>query len=350
MKRSIFIIYSTFMSIIASLINDYFTNQINWEILNPQSILFFDAYYYWQQGAIYSNLSLFSFNYDLLLEISPTKNSIGVVYINSILYGLGFTIKEIPLLMGFLYSICCLYNFKRIDASIGLIFTSLLPINYLCSKESLIFIGLIFCTGWIIDKRIWKLILGLSIIFLARNELFYIILIAFFIQQIKIKKIGLFFLILGMWFYFKDQSLLSERLLGENNSLIFQGSLDYVMVSSGLPDVIIILSRIAVSFLIPFKWLISLPSLINYDNPVGLLVDATSFITLFYSIYIWHRIKKSNIKAESFSIKVVQYSAFIYIVIYLVIIFNQPTRPLLFSITAFLFVYSTYLKNYNFNK
>lgn len=333
------------MVIIATLINNYFVNQINWEISNPQSALFFDAYYYWQQGALYSNLSSFSFNYDILNEISPTENSIGVVYINSILYGLGFTIKKIPLLMGFLYFIFCLYNFKKIDASIGLVFTSLLPINYLCSKESLIFIGLIFCTGWIIDKKIWKLILGLSIIFLARNELFYIILMAFLIQCIKLKKTALFFLILGMWFYFKEQSLLSERLLGEKNSLIFGGDLGYVMVSSGFPDVIIILSRIVVSALLPFKWLISLPTLKNYGDPVGLLVDATSFITLIYSVYLWLRIKKAKINDKPYSIMVLQYSVFIYIIIYSVIIFHQPTRQLLFSITAFLFIYSTYLKN-----
>lgn len=349
MRRSTFITFSLLLIVIASLINNYFINQINWDILNLQSNLFYDAYYYWQQGVSYHNLVGFKFNYDELNDISPTKNSIGVVYINSILYGLGFNIREIPVLIGSIYTILCLINFKKIDNSVGLVFISLLPINFLCSKESLIYIGIILIIGWIIDKKIWKLILGLIIIFVARNELFYIICIATILQYIKIKKISLIFLILVMWIFLKEQSLTSEYLFEKSNTLIFDGSLNYVMISSGTPELIVIFSRIFVSFLVPIKWLISLPTLINNDNPVSLLVDLTSFITLFYATYLGWRIIKTKFINKPLSINVVKYSFIIYVLVYMIIIFHQPTRQLLLAITAYLFIYCTVEKNYKLN-
>jgi hypothetical protein len=346
-KKSILAIYSVMMIIIASFINNFFANQINWDIFNQQNSLFYDAYYYWQQGASYNDLVSFKFDYGLLSELSPTLNSIGVVYVNSILYGLGLTIKQIPILMGIVYISLYLLNFKKVDYSIGLIYTSLLPINYLCSKESLIFIGLIFCTSWMIEKKLWKLILGLFIIFISRNELFYIIIIGYFIQLFPFKKIITLIILLGLWFYFKDQSLLSEKLLGENDSLVFGGAFSYVMVGSDLPNMTIIMSRIVVSALLPFKWLISLPLLNNYNNPVWLLTDLTSFITLFCSIFMWIKIRRSGVQVKPLAIQVLKYSTFIYICVYSIIIFHQPTRQILFVLTSYFFVYSTFLVNKN---
>lgn len=343
-----FALVTTVFTVVAFYLNLCFLDLLEWDSGLHQSNFLYDAYYYWMKGGQYKEIYGASFQLHELSSIAPTKNSVGIVYIDTLLQYIGIDIIYIPIIMGLIYYITVRSNFSNVDNSIVLVFASLLPINFLLSKESLLYLGLIFAVGWMLDKNKWRILVSIILIAFARYEVIIIIAVSIIISKcIKYRWPYLLTISIIFWIALHETSVKYEQFMAEAGTLVFNGAVPITMITSDYSDLLIIISRIFFTVMLPLKWLLLSPIEFFSTDDLKLKISAlTSFFTIFYILIAKVRIPKIlNSRAE-----IIITTFLVYILLYSIVLFHQPTRQMLFSISAFVFLYRSYTINCDKNK
>ena len=356
---AIIIIFSLIISI---MINEYYLGVIS-QFSEPvhQSDMILDAYYYWQQGKIIFDQWGITSNIDVYHYNSPTLNSTGVVFIASVLSGVGLNAHTIPLFLGFIYFNLSLkkdFNPDKLPTLILLL--SLCPLPFINSKEAYIYIASMIMYQAFYSfglKSFLYFLFSLSLLFFARYEIVFILITAYFLMFIDSKfKLILTILILMSLFLIYKQNFLAgpiqlETYLSSINGLVFGGNNQYVLITSDENLIVIFGARFLCFIFLPIKWLLGIIDLFNKtlssQDAINVL-EQFLFVICYFTYFIFF-LKLKKLRSMYSSLKEFRWLCnvvFLYLFYYGIFVFHQPTRQVIFILSIFL-IYTSAIKNRN---
>lgn len=318
-----------------------------------------DAYYYWQQGvAILVDYGI-NLNFDIYHYLSPTLNSVGVVFFASLLAAIGFNPHTLPVFF-FLVYLAFLFQ-KNFDPDVIPLFVSLSmlsPLLFINSKEAYIYIASFFMLQGYYSSGVKSFVLymtSLMLFFFARYEIIFVLAASYGLLYIP-RGFRLLSIIGGVMvalLFFREDFLAGpvqlEKYLMGINSLVFKGDYEYVLLTSDKNLIIILLNRFFLLLCLPIKWLIGIKELFNQDvSFYGEINIIQQF--LFSLLYFWYCLvflKFRELKQMYNNQTVFRYLCNvvgIYIFYYGVFVFHQPTRQVIFMLSIFLLLTSV-IKN-----
>jgi hypothetical protein len=355
-KLSFVLLVCLFITI---LLNTFYINYFgNYETIENQEDMILDVYYYWQQGLISKVNIPFTFNIFEYTNYSPTKNSTGVVFLSMLLSQLSENIMLVPWIIFLIYLILIWFvrPFKTDCLSLLILFLSLCPLTMLVSKEGILYIGaiLVLISRYQNKNLISRInfAAGISLIVLARPEVGLVLIASFFLSIVKINKYLFIFITVFIICYFIDELLIKsidhEEYMRFRDTLVFSGEFKYILITSDSHPFVILLTRLLTSVLLPLKWLGSI-FLVNTDNIFYVINTLLQFLFVIFSaiqIYKLNSIFKfSRLYNESMNFKILVNFTIIYVGYYMVFIYHQPSRQIIYALTNFIFLSSIIMNN-----
>jgi hypothetical protein len=339
MKNYIILISTIF----AFIVNISFISSIGNEINSAiQENYLLDAYYYNFLGNNLRNFPVSEY-FSILYEISPTTNSIGIIFISYILSIL-IEYTYIPIFFGLIY----FYIFNKINENketinnflcLSLIGTS--PLLFITSKESFLLIGIIILFQSISTfgyRKFIYFIIGSLIVILSRYEviIFLYLSIGFAYGRIYLKRLILSSAVILLLFYYNNifdlMYLYEVDLLSKDLAFCGFGYMP-TCLNTDSNIIIILLSRLLFTFLLPFKWLYSgYESLYYLDNFSNFYNRISQFLFAIFLIPLISFFFKNKNKINSKLLKLGIYFFYSYTVFYSIVLFHQPTRQIQFAI------------------
>lgn len=344
---------------ITILLNSFYVNYFDgFEAIKDQEDMILDVYYYWQQGLISKVNIPFTLNIFEYTYYSPTKNSTGVVFLSMLLSQLTENINLIPWIIFLVYIIMiwCVRSFKPDCLSLLIMFISLSPLSMLVSKEGILYIGAVLVLiSRYQNKNLVSIInfaAGITLMVLARPEVGLILIASFFISMFKINKYVFIAVTLFFICYFIDELLIGPVILEEyvrsRGTLVFGGEFKYVLLTSDVNTYMVLLTRLLTSVLLPLKWLVSI-FLIDFDDIFLIINTLLQFIFVIISaiqIFKLNKILKfSNLYVENLNFKILVNFTVLYVGYYIVFVYHQPSRQVIYAFSNFIFLTSIIMNN-----
>lgn len=345
---------------ITILFNTFYVNYFDgFEAIKNQEDMILDVYYYWQQGLISKVNIPFTFNIFEYTYYSPTKNSTGVVFLSMLLSQLTENIKLVPWIMFLAYLIMIWFvrPFKPDCLSLLILFISLCPLSMLVSKEGILYIGAILVLiSRYQNKNLVSLInfvAGIALMVLARPEVGFILITALFLSIVKINKYLFIAMTSFFIYYFIDELLIGPVILEEyirsRGTLVFGGEFEYVLLTSDAHPYMVLLTRLLTSVLLPLKWLGSIFFIKNSDDNFYIINTLLQFLFVIFSaieIFKLNSIFKfSHLYVKSLNFKILVNFTVLYAGYYMVFVYHQPSRQVIYALSNFIFLSSIIMNN-----